>query len=158
MNPQHDTFSEIFDAPLPRGVRDRTAGMSLPAALASLGHSAGPLRLGHWECVDTPRAAGRMGPQPRNFKATLAIGDRICTASATGGGPVAALTAMLHDHGVALETLEFHQLHAGERTATFVRGGNGVRDEWALGLSADATDSALKALIACANRLCAQAR
>jgi hypothetical protein len=46
----------------------------------------------------------------------------------------------------------FHQLPAGERTATFIRGSDGVRSEWAMGLSGDPTQSALRAVIACANR------
>jgi hypothetical protein len=38
-------------------------------------------------------------------------------------------------------------------TATFICGSDGVRAEWAMGLSEDPTQSALRALIACANRL-----
>ena len=36
------------------------------------GHAGGPLRLGHWECTDATRPAGRLGPQARNFQATIA--------------------------------------------------------------------------------------
>ena len=97
--------------------------------------------------------AGRLGPQARNYQATLAIGDRIGTSSAAASGPVAALTAMLFDRGVALEMTAFHQIPAGEGTATFVRGSDGAHDEWAMGLSDDPTQSALRAVIACANRL-----
>lgn len=47
----------------------------------------------------------------------------------------------------------FHQLAAEAGTATFIRGTDGVRDEWGVGWSHDATQSALRALLACANRL-----
>ena len=63
--------------------------------IATYAPSAGPLRLGHWECTDAERPAARLGPQARNFQATIAFGDRIGTATAAASGPVAALTAML---------------------------------------------------------------
>ncbi len=117
----------------------------------------GPLRLGRWACTDDDRPAGRVGPQPRHYQATLAIGDRISTATVAASGPMAALTEMLYDEGIALEMTSFHQLPAGGETATFIRGSNGARDEWAMGLDRDATQSALRAVIACANRLLATA-
>jgi hypothetical protein len=83
----------------------------------------------------------------------LAVGDRISTSAAAACGPVAALTAMLYDRGIALEMVAFHQVPAGENTATFVRGSDGAHAEWAMGLSDDPTQSALRAVIACANRL-----
>jgi hypothetical protein len=51
----------------------------------------------------------------------------------------------------------FHQLSAGADTATFVegQGRDGQRREWAMGWSEDPTESALRAVIACANRLLA---
>ena len=127
--------------------------MSWEAFLDEYAPSSGPLRLGNWTCTDPTRPAGRLGPQARNYQATLAIGDRIGTSSAAASGPVAALTAMLFDRGVALEMTAFHQIPAGEDTATFVRGSDGAHDEWAMGLSDDPTQSALRAVIACANRL-----
>ena len=51
----------------------------------------------------------------------------------------------------------FHQVPAGGNTATFVAAAT-VPDEWAMGWSDDPTQSALRAVIACANRLLAQAR
>jgi hypothetical protein len=108
---------------------------------------------GRWACTDEDRPATRLGPQARNYEATLAIGDRISTAWAAASGPVAALTEMLYDHGIAVEMTAFHQLPAGGGTATFIRGSNGARHEWAMGLDEDATQSALRAVIACANRL-----
>jgi hypothetical protein len=150
-------FADRFDAPIPLGLRARTAGMSWEDVIARYGHSAGPLRLGSWECVDAERPSGRLGPQARNYRATIAAGDRISTSATAASGPVAALTAMLHERGVAVELLKFHQLRAGEQTATFVHGSSAGRQEWALGLAQDATQSALRALIACANRLCTNA-
>ena len=113
----------------------------------------GPLRLGNWQCTDAERPSSRLGPQARHYQATLAVGDRISTSSAAACGPVAALTAMLYDRGIAVEMTAFHQVPAGEQTATFVRGSDGARSEWAMGWSDDPTQSALRAIIACANRL-----
>lgn len=146
-------FADLFTAPLPKGLREQAAAMTPGDAFSIYGHTAGPLRLGAWECTDDARPATRLGPQARNFRASIAVGDRITTCTASAGGPVAALTAMLHARGVAVEMLRFHQLPSGGHTATFVHGSDGTRAEWALGWSADATDSALRAIIACANRL-----
>jgi hypothetical protein len=87
----------------------------------------------------------------------LSLGARIITAAAAATGPVAALTAMLYDHGIAVEMTAFHQVRTGDRTATFIRGSDGAHAQWAMGLSGDATKSALSAIIACANRLLADA-
>jgi hypothetical protein len=125
--------------------------MSWSTFVATYAPSAGPLRLGQWHCTETDRPATRLGPQ--EFRATLALGDRIETATATANGPVAALTAMLHQRGVAVETLRFHQLQSDGRTATFIQGTDGCRTVWAMGCSQDPTQSALSAVIACANRL-----
>jgi hypothetical protein len=138
---------------LPRGIREDANTMSWSTFTATYAASAGPLRLGHWECADNERPASRLGPQVRTFRATLGFGDRIETATATATGPVAALTAMLYDHGMAVEMLRFHQLRSDETTATFIQGSDGCRAEWAMGWSEDPTQSALCAVIACANRL-----
>jgi hypothetical protein len=148
-------FADLFTVQLPTGWRDETAGMSPDDVFARYGPAAGPLRLGHWQCTDTATPAARLGTQARNFRAIITVGDSIATFTASGGGPVAALTEMLHERGVAVELLSFHQLHSGRYTATFIHGSDGNRAEWAMGWSADATDSALSAVIACANRLSA---
>jgi hypothetical protein len=146
-----------FDGlPLPRGLREDADTMSWSTFTATYAPSAGPLRLGHWECTDAERPATRWGPQPQTFRATLALGDRIENATATATGPVAALTAMLYEHGVAVEMLRFHQLRSDDTTATFIQGSDGCRAEWAMGCSEDPTQSALSAVIACANRLYAE--
>src|SRR5271166_5597419 len=111
--------------PLPRGLREVAATMSWSTFTSTYSPSSGPLRLGH----------------------------RIETATAAATGPVAALTAMLYDRGLSLEMLRFHQLESGNYTATFIQGCNGERAEWGMGWSEDKTQSALRAVIACANRL-----
>ncbi|OOK82550.1 hypothetical protein BZL30_0973 [Mycobacterium kansasii] len=83
----------------------------------------------------------------------IAVAGRISTSTAAAGGPIAALTAMLHDRGITVETLKFHQMHSDGGTATFVCGSDGIASEWAMGWSRDPTQSALRALITCANRL-----
>jgi hypothetical protein len=142
-----------MDAPMPRGLREEADAMSYEAFVDHYAPTSGPLRLGQWACTDAERPATRLGPQARNYQATLAIGDRICTSSAAASGPVAALTAMLHDRGIPVEMTAFHQVPAGDHTATFIRGCDGGRAEWAMGLAHDPTQSALRAVIACANRL-----
>ena len=143
-----------FDGiPLPRGIREDADTMSWSTFAATYAPTAGPLRLGNWECTDTARPATRLGPQARTFQATLGFGDRIETATAIATGPVAALTAMLYDHGIAVEMLRFHQLRSEETTATFIQGSDGCRAEWAMGCAENPTQSALAAVIACASRL-----
>ncbi|MCT7659124.1 homocitrate synthase [Mycobacterium sp. CPCC 205710] len=151
------SFAAHIDAAMPRGLRKEADAMSFETFLAEYAPSSGPLRLGNWTCTDGDRPASRLGPQARNYQATIAVGDRISTSNAAAAGPIAALTAMLHERGIAVETTAFHQLPAGEETATFVRGSDGLRSEWAVGLSSDPTQSALRAVIACANRLLAAA-
>jgi hypothetical protein len=147
----------LFDGiPLPRGLREDADAMSWSTFTATYAPSGGPLRLGQWHCTDTDRPATRLGT--REFQATLAVGERIATATATANGPVAALTAMLHEHGVAVEMLRFHQLQSDDTTATFIQGTDGCRAVWAMGCSKDPTQSALSAVVACANRLYAANR
>ncbi|WP_297731884.1 homocitrate synthase [Mycobacterium sp.] len=153
--PAASWFGHHFGALLPRGLREEADAMSWEGFVATYGHAAGPLRLGHWACTDTERPAGRLGPQARNFRAMIAVGDHIGTSTAAASGPIAALTAMLHERGITVETLRFHQVRSGAVTVTFIRGSDGVRAEWAMGLSEDPTQSALRAVISCANRLVA---
>ena len=127
--------------------------MSWDSFVSTYGHAAGPLRLGHWVCTDVERPAGRLGPQARNFRAVLAVGDRITTSTAAASGPVAALTAMLFDRGIPVEMVRFHQLKSGDHTATFIQGSDGEHVEWAMGWAEDKTDSMLRAIVACVNRL-----
>jgi hypothetical protein len=150
-------FAAHIDGPMPRGLRQEADAMSFEAFHDEFASSSRPLRLGHWQCTDAERPSTRLCPQARNYQATLAVGDRIGTSSAAACGPVAALTAMLYDRGIAVEMTAFHQVPAGEHTATFVRGCDGARSQWAMGWSGDPTQSALRAVIASANRLLADA-
>ena len=151
--PREPLSARFGGVPLPRELREDADTMPWSRFTGTYGPSTGPLRLGHWECVDGDRPASRLGPQGCTFRATIGFGDRIETATATATGPVAALTAMLYDRGLAVETLRFHQLRSGEDIATFICGSDGSRSEWGMGWSADPTESALRAVIACANRL-----
>jgi LeuA allosteric (dimerisation) domain len=151
------SFAAHVNAPMPRGLRQEADAMSFEAFHDEYASNSGPLRLGHWQCIDAERPSTRLGPQARHYQATLAVGDRISTSSAAACGPVAALTAMLYDNGIAVEMTAFHQVPAGEQTATFVRGSDGARSQWAMGWSDDPTQSALRAVIACANRLLSDA-
>jgi hypothetical protein len=150
-------FAAHLDAPIPRALREEAEAMSremsFESFFAQYASSSGPLRLRNWTCTDAQRPATRLGPQARNYEATLAVGNTISTSSAAASGPIAALTAMLYERGIPLEMTDFHQVPAGEQTATFIRASDGGRAEWAMGLADDATESALSAVIECANRL-----
>jgi hypothetical protein len=146
-------FGHHFGAELPRGLREEADAMSWGSFVATYGHTAGPVRLGHFACTDTERPAGRLGPQARNYRAMIAVGDHLSASTTAASGPIAALTAMLHERAITVETLRFHQMRSGDTTTTFIRGSNGIRAEWAMGWSEDPTQAALRAVIACANRL-----
>jgi hypothetical protein len=134
---------------LPRGLRELAADMTWDGFLAAYADNDGPLQLRHWECTE-PKCRGS---QASTYQATLAVGNHTRTSSASASGPIAALTAMLYDRGFGLEVLNFHQLQMGRDTVTFVRGTAGTREEWAMGWAEDGTQSALRAVVACANRL-----
>ena len=143
-------FADLFDRPLPRDLRDDAEAMSHDTFIDRYGHQNGPVHLGRWE------SQGKAVTGIGDYQATIAVGNRIATSTITATGPIAALTAMLHERGVAVEALKFHQLPAaGGATATFIRGTDGVRDTWAMGWARDPAQSALRAVVACANRLAA---
>jgi hypothetical protein len=150
--PVPEIAPDLFGALLPQELREAGQTLPLESFMATYGPSGGPVRLGSWECADG-QSSSRLGAQPRTYRATLAVGDRIETATSQAGGAVAALTDMLYERGIAVEMIRFHQLQAGSHTATFVCGSDGHRSEWAMGWCEDATQSALRALVACANRL-----
>ncbi|AKS35125.1 homocitrate synthase [Mycolicibacterium goodii] len=149
------SFASCFAAPLPRGLRAAAQEQTWDAFLAQFAAVAGPVNLQQWSCVDS-RPSGRIGP--REYQATLSIGGTLATSSVTAYGPVDALTEILHAHGITVETTSFHQLPTRGQTATFIEGSNGVHREWAMGLDTDPVQSALRAVIACANRLTAHQR
>lgn len=146
------SFASSFAAPLPRALRAAAQAETWDAFLARFAAVTGPVSLHQWSCVDS-RPTGQIGP--REYQATLSIGGTIVTSSVTAYGPVAALTEILHAHGITVETTSFHQLPTRGQTATFIEGSNGIHREWAMGLDTDPVQSALRAVIACANRLTA---
>jgi hypothetical protein len=148
------TTAERFGAvQLPRGLREDAENMPWDVFTATYSPSSGPLRLGNFECVDGHRSATSLGPQARTYQAAFAIGDRLETATVAATGPVAALTAMLFDRGIAIDMVRFHQLKSEGYTATFIQGTDGLHTQWAMGWSEDKDVSAIQAIVACANRL-----
>lgn len=149
------SFAAHVTGRVPAPLRASADGCSYDEFVAEFAPTAGPVRLGQWACAEADRPSTRWGPQAQTYRATLALGDRIAMSQATACGPVAALTAMLYERGIAVEMTAFHQRTAGTDVATFIQGANGTRVEWAMGLSSDPVQSALRAVIACANRLLA---
>jgi hypothetical protein len=152
-NTQEPPSARFGGVPLPRGLRDDAENMSWHTFTATYSPPSGPLRLGRFECTDADRPATRLGPQARTYEATFAIGDSIETVTVEATGPVAALTAMLFDRGIPVEMVRFHQLESGDHTATFIQGSDGEHVEWAMGWADDKTESMLRAIVACVNRL-----
>src|ERR1700730_15091121 len=74
---------------LPRGIREDTDTMSWSTFTATYAPSAGPLRLGQWECTDSERPATRLGRQARTFRDALGGADPIKSATPHATGPVA---------------------------------------------------------------------
>ncbi|TRW81497.1 homocitrate synthase [Mycolicibacterium sp. 018/SC-01/001] len=151
--PGASSFAARVTGRVPAPLRASAAACTFDEFVAEFAPTTGPVRLGQWACGATDRPSTRFGPQAQSYQATLALGDRIGTAHATACGPVAALTAMLYERGIAVEMTAFHQRRAGSDVATFIQGANGTRVEWAMGLASDPVQSALRAVIACANRL-----
>ncbi len=147
------SFAEQFRVPLPRELRDQAARLSWDGFVSAYGRAGGPLTLSRWRCLDAERPAARLGPQGRTYQATIAVRGVTGTCTAAASGPLAALTTMLHDRGITLEILGFHQLRCGTETATFIHGSNGRGAAWAVGFAPEAGRSALEAVITCANRL-----
>lgn len=146
-------FVDVFGVPLPRGLREHGDALSWEHFVAVYGRSPGPLRLSGWTCLDGERPAARLGPRSRTYQATIAVGEHIDTCTAAASGPVAALTTMLYQRGIAVEMVRFHQFDCPNQTATFVYGSNGRCGAWALGFAPEPALSALDAVIICANRL-----
>ncbi|ETB51033.1 LeuA allosteric (dimerization) domain-containing protein, partial [Mycobacterium avium 11-0986] len=74
-------FGDRFGVPLPRGLRERAEAMSWDAFVATYGRSGGPLRLGPWERTDSDCAATGLGSRAGNYRAVIAVGDQIGTAT-----------------------------------------------------------------------------
>ncbi|MDV8025043.1 2-isopropylmalate synthase [Rhodococcus sp. IEGM 1330] len=143
-----DPFHARFGCALPRTMRDEITWqhMSWANFTDRFSPATGPLRLGSW--TGTKTSGGKI-----EFDATFGIGDTIIACAATTYGPIEALTSMLHDAGFRIEILSFHQQIIGDETATFVLAENDGRREWSMAIEADATLSAVRAVIAGANIL-----
>jgi hypothetical protein len=146
-------FTERFGVPLPTGLREQGAQLSWELFFSVYGRAPGPLRVSEWTCVDGDRPAARIGPQGRTYQATIGVGERVGVCTAAGSGPVAALTTMLHERGIAVEMVRFHQFGRRDETATCVYGSDGRCGAWAIGLSPESALSAVDAIVVCANRL-----
>lgn len=142
----NDPFFQRFGTHLPRDLRAQAQGLSWTEFAQRFAPTGGPVRLGSW-------TSEHLGAGRHTFTATLGLGDRISSASATATGPIAALTAMLFDAGFQLEILSFHQQRTSEGTATFILAEHDGERRWAMAIAEDCNASARDAIIAGANLL-----
>lgn len=141
-----DPFEARFGISMPRPLRAETAGMNWSDFVERYCPSSGPIRLARR--IPTGGVAG-----PREYEAMLSVNEHIRPARFSAHGPVAALSAALYEAGYGIEVLSFHQQGTAEGTATFVYCEHDGRRHWAVSISTDATDSALRAIVAAANIL-----
>jgi len=142
----NDPFFQRFGTHLPRDLRAQAQGLSWTEFAQRFAPTGGPVRLGSW-------TSEHLGAGRHTFTATLGLGDRISSASATATGPIAALTSMLFDAGFQLEILSFHQQRTSEGTATFILAEHDGERRWAMAIAEDCNASAREAIIAGANLL-----
>jgi len=142
----NDPFFQRFGTHLPRDLRAQAQGLSWTEFALRFAPTGGPVRLGSW-------TSEHLGAGRHTFTATLGLGDRISSASATATGPIAALTSMLFDAGFQLEILSFHQQRTPEGTATFILAEHDSERRWAMAIAEDCNASAREAIIAGANLL-----
>ncbi|BCN85963.1 2-isopropylmalate synthase [Rhodococcus hoagii] len=142
----NDPFFQRFGTHLPRDLRAQAQGLSWTEFAQRFSPTGGPVRLGSW-------TSEHLGAGRHTFTATLGLGDRISSASATATGPIAALTSMLFDAGFQLEILSFHQQRTSEGTATFILAEHDGERRWAMAIAEDCNASAREAIIAAANLL-----
>lgn len=140
-----DPFTARHGHALPAGLRAECSAMTWTEFESTYAAMNGPIRLGAW-------TSAKIAPGRWNFEATFGLGERIHKATATATGPVAAMTAMLHDAGISLEILSFHQHCIGHRTATFIFTECDGRRSWAMGIAESSTESSLRAMTSAANR------
>jgi len=138
-------FTARFGKPVPVALRAASADMSWAEFERAYTGSAA-IRLGGWRIAD--RADAQV-----ELTATIATGDRIAPMSVTATGPLGALTGMLYEIGAPVEIVALHQQSTPEGYFTFINADRDDRRMWAIGRGDDATESAMQALIAAANRL-----
>lgn len=141
-----DPFEARFGVTMPLPLRSETVGMNWSDFVERYCPSSGPIRLGSW--IPLGAAAGL-----RAYEATLSVDEHMRTARFIAPGPIAALSAALYDAGYGIEVLAFHQQGTAEGTATFAYCEYDGRRHWAVSISTDSTDSALRAIVAAANIL-----
>lgn len=141
-----DPFAARYGRSLPLALRAEAAGLGWSDFSATYAPQHGPVRLGAWSA--TASAGGRSC-----YEATVGVGDTIHTTSAIASGPVAGMTAMMHNLGLQLEILSFHRHDLDGTHATFLLCQSGERRTWAMGVGATGTESTLRAMIAGINRL-----
>src|SRR5690348_17927605 len=73
--PLTTSFAARMTGLMPRGLRQEADAMSFEAFRDEYAFSSGPLRLGNWRCTDDERPSTRLGPYPRHYEATLAMGE-----------------------------------------------------------------------------------
>ncbi|ALU71188.1 2-isopropylmalate synthase [Rhodococcus erythropolis R138] len=140
-----DPFAARHGKSLPVGLRAECSAMSWTEFESTYAAMSGPIRLGAW-------SSEKIAPGRWTFEATLGLGERIQKASATSTGAISAMTSMLHDAGISLEILSFHQHQIGHRTATFIFTECDGRRSWAMGIAESSTESSLRAMTSAANR------
>lgn len=140
-----DPFARRFGLDLPRELREESRHMSWAAFLATYRPTTG-VRLGRWEATRLP--AGR-----RRYSMTLAHAGRLRRHAIDASGPAQAMSQALAETGLRVEILSFHQLPAGDATATFLKTHCEGRTRWSAGFGATADEATMRAMIAAANLL-----
>ncbi|MGU3436188.1 2-isopropylmalate synthase [Actinomycetes bacterium M1A6_2h] len=131
---------------MPAELVSEARSMSYSDFRARYSPTSGPLRMGSF-------TSAACGFGRAEFSATLAIADTIHSATLVAFGPAEAMTSMLHDAGVHLEILSFHQQPTEAGIVTFALCSNGSRSAWSMGMGSTAPESTARALVAGANRL-----
>jgi hypothetical protein len=140
------SFAAAFRGTIPSELRPSARQMSAREFLDNYCPSTGPIRLGSW-------SEQRSSLGTRRFDGTIGMGNRTRSFHIDAVGPIAALSAALHEAGLGLEILSFHQQRTTEGTTTFVNCEHNGRKRWAMAMADNDTDSALQALVAAANLL-----
>ncbi len=140
-----DPAANHFTAPLPRGLRDVADALNWDNFYATYACS-GAIRLGSWSSVP-----GRGGLT--DYRATIAVGDRIWSLRESATGAIAAVTAMLHTLGRPVEIVSLHHQRTVDGCAGFVLCESHEISSWGLGVDETWEAAYVKAMIAAINRL-----
>ena len=141
-----DPFERRFGVALPRGLGAEAEGLEWPEFVARYSPTGGAVTLADWTAEQ--HAGGTFA-----YCAVLEVEGSPHSLRAKGSGPIAALTAMLHEVGRPVEILSFHQRPVAGGTVTFMHCEHDGRRHWAVAFADSMTESALQALVAAANIL-----